>query len=100
METMETESASKRKAKCQIYNALAAVQDRMPAVTGRVSRKGVPHLVGTLPSGRRYSICYFKRHRGYTVFFPYGEFKEQEKVRASTPAEVEGAVERLVSEHA
>lgn len=69
------------RAKREIWGKLGAVQQAIPGIRARISRRGVPHLVGELSNGRRYSVCYFKTHHSYTVFFPYAEWVDnQEKV--------------------
>ncbi|MFW5955741.1 MAG: hypothetical protein ACOCSK_03275 [Rhodothermales bacterium] len=96
---MANMNKAQKRAKREIYSALGAAQSRLN-LDGRFSRgKGVPHLVGTLPSGRKYSVCYFRRCHSYAVFFPYAEFgMEQRKSYVQTPDEIEDAVEKLVDE--
>lgn len=38
----------------------------------RWSFNGVPHMLVELGRGIVYSLCYFKKHKSWRVFFPYG----------------------------
>ncbi len=45
----------------------------------RWSYNGVPHMLVELGRGIVYSLCYFKKHKNWRVFFPYGVGNPQQK---------------------
>lgn len=63
----------------------------------RISARGVPHVVVTVPGWRyRFSVCYFASTDKYKVFYPYAMFNmEQHKTHCGSEAEVINLFEEL-----
>lgn len=76
-----------------IDNALDRMQDAIGGpLRFRISKRGVPHIVGDLITGNSYSVCYFFKQRVFKLFFPYAKYGPQEVWTANTP---EGIVQQL-----
>ena len=89
----EYKTKAMKKHRVIIDNALDRMQDAIGGpLRFRISKRGVPHIVGDLITGNSYSVCYFFKQRVYKLFFPYAMGNHQEVWTANTP---EGIVQHL-----
>ncbi len=75
--------------KSKSWNQLVRVQEHLDCKSEiKISRKGVPHLVTEVINGMKYSVCYFKSTRCFTVFFPYAQDSHQTCIGLKTYLDV------------
>jgi len=63
-------------------------------VAFRWSFGGVPHLLVELGKGIVYSLCYFKGHKLWRIFYPYGNSSQQKQDFSS-----EGEMIKFLKKH-
>lgn len=63
----------------------------------RISKRGVPHLVGELSDGSQFSITWFWKYRNYLLFYPYPN-DNQKKMKIHNADYLPKAVHKITQE--